>query len=95
MHSNLFFKQEFIKFPILHKLVYRHGNKVVTILKFIVSVIIHILITVLAVIWNRSRENKQDRLLYIALMIGGFLWSQLQTEYLIWRINKKTEIEAD
>jgi len=50
---------------------------------------------VLAVIWNRSRENKQDRLLYTALMIGGFLWSQLQTEYLIWRINKKTEIEAD
>ncbi|HWL23496.1 hypothetical protein [Peribacillus asahii] len=64
-------------------------------MKFIVSAIIHILITVLAVIWNRSRENKQDRLLYTALMIGGFLWSQLQTEYLIWRINKKTEIEAD
>ncbi len=40
---------------------------------------------------NRRQENKQDKYLYFALMIGGFIWSQLQTEYLIWRIKKDTK----
>jgi hypothetical protein len=40
--------------------------------------------------YYRKSEDKQDRKLYIALMLGGFVWSQLQTEYLIWRINKNT-----
>lgn len=44
---------------------------------------------------NRRTEVKQDRKMYIALMIGGFIWSQLQTEYLIWRIKKNTNKSLD
>ncbi|MGQ5537815.1 hypothetical protein ACT8ZR_09160 [Neobacillus sp. M.A.Huq-85] len=56
----------------------------------IITIFLHIITTVLSINWNRWKENKQDKKLYIALMIGGFIWSQLQTEYLIWRIRKDT-----
>jgi hypothetical protein len=51
----------------------------------------HVLTAFLTAFAGRKLENKQDRKLYIALMLGGFIWSQLQTEYLIWRINKNTD----
>ncbi|QNG59157.1 hypothetical protein H4O14_15275 [Bacillus sp. PAMC26568] len=57
----------------------------------LLQVIAHVLTAIAAVLWIRHKEFKQDRLLYIALMIGGFVWSQLQTEYLILRIKKNTE----
>jgi hypothetical protein len=57
----------------------------------IFTIILHIITTTISISLQRHKENKQDRKLYIALMIGGFLWSQLQTEYLIWRIKKNTD----
>lgn len=60
-------------------------------MKFWLSIIIHIITTFVAIGLNRRTENKQDRKLYFALMIGGFIWSQLQTEYLIWRIKRNTD----
>lgn len=60
-----------------------------------IVILIHIATTFTTIFsaigWNRLKENKQDKHLYIALMIGGFIWSQLQTEYLIWRIKKDTK----
>ncbi|MBG9586116.1 hypothetical protein [Cytobacillus firmus] len=54
-------------------------------------VLAHVLAAFLTAFAGRKSENKQDRKLYFALMVGGFVWSQLQTEYLIWRINKNTD----
>jgi hypothetical protein len=55
----------------------------------------HVLTAFLTAFAGRRLEKKQDRKLYIALMVGGFLWSQLQTEYLIGRINKNTDKNID
>ncbi|KHF40743.1 hypothetical protein [Halalkalibacter okhensis] len=60
-------------------------------MRFPTCVVSHILITVISMVINRRKENKEDKVLYIGLMVGGFMWSQLQTEYLIRRINKRTE----
>ncbi|PKG24384.1 hypothetical protein CWS01_07165 [Niallia nealsonii] len=57
----------------------------------ILTIIIHIITSVFTITISRQKENKQDRKLYIALMLGGFIWSQIQTEYLILRIKKNTE----
>ena len=38
--------------------------------------------------YNRGAERKEDSKLWLWLMLGGFIWSQIQTEYLIWR-NKR------
>lgn len=54
------------------------------------TIIIHVITTFLSMGLNRRKEKKEDKKLYIALMVGGFLWSQVQTEYLIWRIKKNT-----
>ena len=35
--------------------------------------------------------QKSSKRMWLSNMIGGIIFSQLQTEYLIWRINKKTE----
>jgi hypothetical protein len=56
---------------------------------FFANIVAHILTAFLTIFVNRRKEKHQDRKLYVCLMIGGFVWSQLQTEYLIWRINKK------
>ncbi|MDP4083251.1 MAG: hypothetical protein Q8934_01400 [Bacillota bacterium] len=34
--------------------------------------------------------EKSSRRIWLANMIGGIIFSQIQTEYLIWRINKRT-----
>ncbi|MFC3885852.1 hypothetical protein ACFOU2_21200 [Bacillus songklensis] len=60
-------------------------------MKSLLPILAHVATAVLAIYWNRRTENKQNRYLYAALMIGGFIWSQLQTEYLIWRINNNTD----
>jgi uncharacterized membrane protein len=57
---------------------------------FYLTLIIQIFAPFISIRLNRRKENKQDRNLYIALMVGGFIWSQLQTEYLILRIKKDT-----
>ena len=57
---------------------------------FYLTLIIQIFTPFISIRLNRRKENKQDRNLYIALMVGGFIWSQLQTEYLILRIKKDT-----
>ena len=55
------------------------------------TILIHIVTTFAAIGLNRRSENRQDFKLYLGLMIGGFVWSQIQTEYLIWRIKKNTD----
>lgn len=60
-------------------------------MKYLLLVLIQFFASFIAVIWNRKIENKQDQKMYAALMIGGFIWSQLQTEYLILRINKHND----
>jgi len=56
----------------------------------LLTILIHIATTFFSFELYRRKENKQDKKLYIALMIGGFIWSQIQTEYLIWRIKRNT-----
>ncbi|MBE6185138.1 hypothetical protein [Heyndrickxia ginsengihumi] len=57
----------------------------------VITLFIHVIISFISINWGRKKEIRQDRKLYIALMLGGFIWSQLQTEYLILRINKKID----
>lgn len=57
---------------------------------YLFTILIHIITSFLSMYWNRRKEIKEDKKLFIALMIGGFVWSQLQTEYLILRIRKQT-----
>ncbi|GKU82946.1 hypothetical protein [Niallia sp. NCCP-28] len=57
----------------------------------IFTMFFHVIVVILSISLNRRKEVKQDFKLFIALMIGGFVWSQLQTEYLILRIKKNTE----
>jgi len=57
----------------------------------IFTIFVHVITVILSMSLNRRKEVKQDFKLFIALMIGGFVWSQLQTEYLILRIKKNTE----
>ena len=59
------------------------------------TIFLHIITTIVTMNWNRWREKRQDRKLYIALMVGGFIWSQLQTEYLIWRVRRDTKNIVD
>lgn len=54
-------------------------------------IVTHAISTLFTIRSIKKSENKRDRTLYIALMVTGFLWSQLQTEYLIWRINRKID----
>lgn len=61
------------------------------IVKSLLPIMAQVLTSILLSTINRKLEYKQDTKLYIALMISGFLWSQLQTEYLIWRIKKDTQ----
>ncbi|MED1204965.1 hypothetical protein [Heyndrickxia acidicola] len=61
---------------------------------FYVTIMIQIFTTLLSIRLNRKKENRQDRKLYFKLMLGGFIWSQLQTEYLILRIKRDTEKAA-
>ncbi|NRD79160.1 hypothetical protein HPT25_17520 [Bacillus sp. BRMEA1] len=56
-----------------------------------IHILIHIIVVFVGISLNRYTETRQDRKMYIALMIGGFIWSQIQTEYLLLRINKNTE----
>jgi hypothetical protein len=56
--------------------------------KVVIITLVNILTTILATGYYRRKERKQDTKLYVALMIGGFIWSQCQAEYMIWR-NKR------
>ncbi len=60
-------------------------------MKNFLPVLAHVLAAFLTAFAGRKSENKQVRKLYFALMVRGFVWSKLQTEYLIWRINKNTD----
>jgi hypothetical protein len=64
-------------------------------MKLFLPLVFQILSSFYFMFWSRRHEIKQDQKLYIRLMIGGFIWSQLQTEYLIWRINKKIEQDCN
>ncbi|WP_144448724.1 hypothetical protein [Halalkalibacter nanhaiisediminis] len=55
------------------------------------TIVTHAIAALFTITWMKKSENKRNRTLYIALMVTGFLWSQLQTEYLIWRINRKID----
>lgn len=59
-----------------------------TVIPLAILVFVDVVSTFLAVGINRRKERKQDTKLWVALMIGGFIFSQVQTEYLIWR-NKR------
>jgi len=64
-------------------------------LRIFLPIAAHVITAFFSAIWNRRKESSQVRKLYFWLMISGFIWSQLQTEYLIWRVNQKTEQESD
>lgn len=57
----------------------------------IFTIFVHVITVILSMSLNRRKKVKQDFKLFIVLMIGCFIWSQLQTEYLILRIKKNTE----
>ena len=60
-------------------------ERVIYISKWVViSTLISILIGLRAI-------QKSSKRMWLSNRIGGIIFSQLQTEYLIWRINKRTE----
>ena len=53
--------------------------------------IVTVISTLIAIIIGLRTIQKANRKMWLSNMIGGIIFSQLQTEYLIWRINKRTE----
>lgn len=59
-----------------------------------VAPIVTVISTFIAILIGLRTIQKNNRKILVSNMIGGIIFSQIQTEYLIWRINKKTEQES-
>ena len=53
--------------------------------------IVTVISTLIAIVIGLRTIQTTNRKMWLSNMIGGIIFSQLQTEYLIWRINKRTE----
>ena len=53
--------------------------------------IVTVISTLISILIGLRAIQKSSKRMWLSNMIGGIIFSQLQTEYLIWRINKRTE----
>ena len=56
--------------------------------------IVTVISTLISILIGLRAIQKSSKRMWLSNMIGGIIFSQLQTEYLIWRINKKTKRQA-